>query len=63
MIHEWLHVAGFVHQGKKGDAPYVVGAIVRAILKGEAFLEAHEEPEAAEALDEAFDDVGEDALP
>ncbi|HEX8127082.1 MAG TPA: hypothetical protein VF548_16015 [Allosphingosinicella sp.] len=60
MIHEWLHVAGFVHQGKKVDPPYVVGSIVRDILKQKAIGDAHEDPEVAKALDEAFDDVGED---
>ena len=62
MIHEWLHVAGFIHQGKKGDPPYVVGRIVRNILKQKTSLDAYEDPEVAQALDEATDDVGEDSL-
>lgn len=57
MVHEWLHVAGFVHQGKKGDPPYVVGAIVRQILKSSAFVEeSYEDPELAKALDDCFED-------
>lgn len=55
MIHEWLHVAGFVHQGKKGDPPYVVGSIVRDILKEKGLQDAHEDPESAQALDDAFE--------
>lgn len=60
MIHEWLHVAGFVHQGKKGDPPYVVGSIVREILKQKGLADAYEDPDVARRLDEAFDDDGED---
>ncbi|HEX8233363.1 MAG TPA: hypothetical protein VF559_08470 [Caulobacteraceae bacterium] len=64
IIHEWLHVSGFVHQGKKGDPPYVVGSIVRDILKQvRTFDDAHEDAEVARALDESFDDVSEDAAP
>ncbi|MBL9066380.1 MAG: hypothetical protein JNN10_08805 [Sphingopyxis sp.] len=36
MIHEWLHVAGFVHKRQNGyrkDVAYLVGDIVRKILK------------------------------
>ena len=35
LIHEWLHVAGFVHvrnNGPRKDVPYMVGDIVRATL-------------------------------
>lgn len=35
MIHEWLHVAGFVHlhhDGVRDDVPYLVGGIVRELL-------------------------------
>lgn len=36
MIHEWLHVAGFVHKkndGYRPDVAYLVGGIVRDILR------------------------------
>ncbi len=58
MIHEWLHVAGFVHKAQKGDdPPYVVGSIVRSILKAEAFVGATEDTEVAAALEASFDEV------
>jgi len=59
MIHQWLHVSGFVHEGKKGDPPYVVGSIIRKILKSSPLIEdAHEDPGEAKAFDESFDDDG-----
>jgi len=37
-MHEWLHAAGFYHEGgnsARGDVPYVVGEIVQAVLEEE----------------------------
>ncbi len=50
-IHEWLHVAGFVHfpdNDARGDVPYLIGDIVRDLL-----LQAGlpENPRLAEALE------------
>ncbi len=35
-MHEWLHAAGFYHEGgnsARGDVPYVVGEIVQKVLE------------------------------
>lgn len=61
MIHEWLHVSGFVHRGRKGDVPYVVGGIVRDMLKQRRALDAFEDPGVAQALEDAYDGVGENS--
>lgn len=67
MIHEWLHVAGFVHKRQNGyrkDVAYLVGDIVRRILtelaaqKSDADI--HEDPGIAAELDRSLEHVGED---
>ena len=51
LVHEWLHVAGFVHRRNNGyrkDPPYLVGAIVRELLRDRTLApDAHEDPEVA----------------
>lgn len=67
MIHEWLHVAGFVHKRQNGyrkDVAYLVGDIVRKILtelaaqKSDASI--HEDAAVAAALDRSLEHIGED---
>lgn len=63
MIHEWLHVAGFVHKRNNGwrpDVAYLVGGIVRTILLDEAKVaatELFEDPELAKAVDASVIDI------
>lgn len=65
IIHEWLHVAGFVHRrndGPRRDVPYMVGDIVRQILRANnAFvdeLNQHKEnPDLALELDSAVEEL------
>lgn len=61
MIHEWLHVSGFTHKnnnGRREDVPYLVGDIVRALLKdNRPFAGATEDPEVAEALERSIDHI------
>jgi hypothetical protein len=67
MIHEWLHVAGFMHKRQNGyrkDVAYLVGDIVRQILtelaaqKSDASI--HEDPVVSAALDRSLEHIGED---
>jgi hypothetical protein len=65
IIHEWLHVAGFVHKrndGPRRDVPYMVGDIVRQILRGnnkvvEKRDQHHEDPDLALELDSAEEEL------
>lgn len=61
MVHEWLHVAGFTHKknnGRREDVPYLVGDIVRSLLKGSrSLIDAVEDSEVAEALDRSMEEV------
>ena len=67
MIHEWLHVAGFVHKRQNGyrkDVAYLVGDIVRNILTEMATQKSvtgiHEDADITAALDRSLEHVGED---
>ena len=62
MIHEWLHVAGFVHvhrDGVRDDVPYLVGDIVRQLLSGQRGLVAGgwEDATMARELDNATEEI------
>jgi len=58
-MHEWLHVAGFYHRrnnGPRKDVPYIVGDIVRKILR--RIGEGPEDGETVVALEnEVVDDT------
>lgn len=64
-IHEWLHVAGFVHRrndGKRQDVPYIVGNMVRDLLKSDSLALAegdrhHEDPDLSLELDGSDDEL------
>src|SRR5688572_25835397 len=45
LMHEWLHVSGFYHKykGPQDDVPYVVGRIIRDILRGQLIEEDDDE--------------------
>lgn len=63
-IHEWLHIAGFVHypdNSARGDVPYRVGSIVRGILSREFVSRAKESARMGNLLDEAEDEVEDEA--
>jgi hypothetical protein len=67
VIHEWLHVSGFVHKRQNGyrkDVAYLVGDIVRRILADLASQKAdaniYEDAEIAAALDRSLEHIGED---
>jgi hypothetical protein len=61
LIHEWLHVAGFVHvknDGRRPDVPYLVGDVVRTILRTPGLdPEATEDEEMARVFEAAEDQV------
>lgn len=62
-LHEWMHVAGFIHypdNSARDDVPYVLGEIVRAVLTesgGEQLVETRESAEMRRLLDEADEEV------
>lgn len=68
MMHEWLHVAGFVHKRNNGyrkDVAYLVGGIVRDLLRQGTGTEKsltgeREDAEVAAALDASLDHVHEE---
>ncbi len=57
-MHEWLHVAGFVHKrnnGPREDVPYIVGDIIRVILR--KIGEGEDGETVAELENETVDDA------
>lgn len=67
MLHEWLHVAGFVHKKNNGyrpDVAYLVGGIVRDILRTmqsqKADSSISEDADLARDFDASMDHVDDD---
>lgn len=62
MIHEWLHVAGFVHRrffGSRRDVPYEIGKIVGDLIRSSpALVGVMEDKEVSRAFAESMDIVG-----
>ena len=56
-MHEWLHVAGFIHfpnNSARDDVPYTLGKIVREILKeDQELVGTRESDRMSRLLDEA----------
>jgi hypothetical protein len=67
MTHEWLHVTGFMHKRQNGyrkDVAYLVGDIVRQLLKEMASAKTvsgiYEDPDIAEVLNLDHEFISED---